>query len=156
MQTEWSSGRNDEPMKGFASSAASVEPLVEGVAPAFEPPPAGPVSDGTAAVVTVGVDDGTPATHVDAAVEYYVDTSPEADAASDDGTTDEEAAHRSEVDAVDRLLDEVELAMARLDDGTYGRCEMCGELIDDVELAAGPLVRECMPCSAGALAFDDA
>jgi len=117
MQTEWSSGRNDEPMKGFASSAAPVEPLVEGVAPAFEPPPAGPVSD---------------------------------------GTTDEEAAHRSEVDAVDRLLDEVELAMARLDDGTYGRCEMCGELIDDVELAAGPLVRECMPCSAGALAFDDA
>jgi hypothetical protein len=42
------------------------------------------------------------------------------------------------------------------DDGTYGRCETCGVPINDVELAAGPLVRECTPCSAGALAFEDA
>ena len=89
-------------------------------------------------------------------VEYDVDTSPETDAASDDAMAGEVQSHRSEVDAVDQLLDEVELAMARLDDGTYGRCETCGVPINDVELAAGPLVRECTPCSSGALAFEDA
>ncbi|HEX7442807.1 MAG TPA: hypothetical protein VF320_02910, partial [Acidimicrobiales bacterium] len=49
---------------------------------------------------------------------------------STDETEGEEEAHRSAVDAVDELLDEVELALARLDDGTYGRCETCGSPID--------------------------
>ena len=43
--------------------------------------------------------------------------------------------HRSAADTVDALLDEVELALARLDDGTYGRCETCGAVIDDAVLA---------------------
>lgn len=84
------------------------------------------------------------------------DTVPVITAEIDDGMAGEEEAHRFEVDAVDLLLDEVELAMARLDDGTYGRCETCGTPIDDVELALTPLVRECTPCSTGALAFEDA
>ncbi len=54
--------------------------------------------------------------------------------------------HRSAVDAVDQLLDEVELALARLDDGTYGRCEECGEAIDDGRLAAQPIIRTCTSC----------
>ncbi len=54
--------------------------------------------------------------------------------------------HRSAVDAVDGLLDEVELALARLDDGTYGRCEECGKTIDDSRLAAQPIVRTCGSC----------
>jgi len=162
MQTEWSSGRNDEHMNGLAVSPTP-EAVVEDVAPVIDPAPESPTSDDTLTVVIAGVDDGMPPTHADDAVEYYVDnspgyvdTSPETDAANDDGRADEEGTHRSEVDAVDQLLDEVELAMARLDDGTYGRCEMCGVPIDDVELAAGPLVRECTPCSTGALALEDA
>ena len=58
----------------------------------------------------------------------------------------EEDLHRSAVDAVDGLLDEVELALARLDDGTYGRCEGCGAPIDDERLAELPIVRTCGRC----------
>ena len=142
-------------MNGLAFSPTP-EAVVDDVAPAIDLAPDGPASNHTPTVVTAGVDDGMSATQVDQAVERYVDTSTETDATSDDGVADEDGAHRSEVDAVDQLLDEVELAMARLDDGTYGRCETCGVPIDDVELAAGPLVRECTPCSAGALAFEGA
>ena len=63
----------------------------------------------------------------------------------------EEEAHRSAVDAVDGLLDEVELALSRLDDGTYGRCESCGAAISDTDLAERPLVRECRTCGAEVL-----
>ena len=58
----------------------------------------------------------------------------------------EEELHRTAVDAVDGLLDEVELALARLDDGTYGRCEECGNPIDDARLAELPVVRTCGRC----------
>ena len=53
----------------------------------------------------------------------------------------EDDAHRTAVDAVDGLLDEVELALARLDDGTYGRCQECGSVIGDDELAENPVIR---------------
>jgi DnaK suppressor protein len=66
-----------------------------------------------------------------------------------DATEGEEEAHRSAVDAVDALLDEVELALARLDDGTYGRCEACGAPIDDARLADTPIERTCGTCVAG-------
>jgi hypothetical protein len=66
--------------------------------------------------------------------------------ASDDQPLGEEELHRSAVDAVDGLLDEVELALARLDDGTYGRCEGCGDPIDDDRLAELPIVRSCARC----------
>ena len=61
----------------------------------------------------------------------------------------EAEAHRSAVDAVDDLLDEVELALARLDDGTYGRCEECGAPIDDLRLEGSPIVRTCGTCVIG-------
>ena len=61
---------------------------------------------------------------------------------------DEDATHRTAVDAVDGLLDEVERALARLDDGTYGRCETCGEPIGDERLAELPVVRSCAVCEA--------
>ncbi len=50
------------------------------------------------------------------------------------------------IDAVDQLLDEVELALSRLDDGTYGACESCGAPIDDDRLAESPTVRFCSTC----------
>ncbi len=68
---------------------------------------------------------------------------------ADDVGPGEEEAHRSAVDAVDALLDEVELALSRLDDGTYGRCEECGTPIDDSRLAASPTVRSCGACVIG-------
>ena len=50
------------------------------------------------------------------------------------------------IDAVDRLLDEVEGALSRLDDGTYGVCGTCGGPIEDARLAASPTTQTCSNC----------
>jgi RNA polymerase-binding transcription factor DksA len=41
-------------------------------------------------------------------------------------------------------LAEVELALKKLDDGTYGRCETCGEPISPARLEAMPAARFCI------------
>jgi RNA polymerase-binding transcription factor DksA len=41
-------------------------------------------------------------------------------------------------------LDEVELALAKLDDGSYGSCETCGEPIPAARLEAKPAARYCI------------
>ena len=41
-------------------------------------------------------------------------------------------------------LDEVERALAKLEDGTYGRCEVCGEEIAGPRLEAMPATRFCI------------
>ncbi len=41
-------------------------------------------------------------------------------------------------------LEEVELALTKLDDGTYGRCETCGEPIAPARLEAMPAARFCI------------
>jgi RNA polymerase-binding transcription factor DksA len=41
-------------------------------------------------------------------------------------------------------LDEVERALAKLDDGTYGRCEVCGGPIAEARLEAMPATRFCI------------
>ncbi|MDP8969467.1 MAG: TraR/DksA C4-type zinc finger protein [Actinomycetota bacterium] len=41
-------------------------------------------------------------------------------------------------------LAEVEAALRRLDDGTYGRCEVCGKPIADERLEAVPATRFCL------------
>jgi DnaK suppressor protein len=51
------------------------------------------------------------------------------------------------IDQVDRLLDEVEGALSRLDDGTYGTCAGCGGAIEDVVLAGSPTTRTCEACT---------
>ena len=43
-------------------------------------------------------------------------------------------------------LDEVEHALGKLDTGTYGVCEGCGERIDPARLEAKPAARLCMDC----------
>ncbi len=50
------------------------------------------------------------------------------------------------VDEVDRVLDQVELALSRLDDGTYGQCATCGSAIDDAHLADNPMAVHCPQC----------
>jgi RNA polymerase-binding transcription factor DksA len=40
-------------------------------------------------------------------------------------------------------LDDVEVALAALDDGSYGRCQVCGEAIEQHRLAALPATRCC-------------
>jgi RNA polymerase-binding transcription factor DksA len=60
----------------------------------------------------------------------------------------EGATPETSIDRVDRLLDDVELALTRLDDGTYGQCVTCGAAIEDARLAAEPTIRTCAACGA--------
>jgi RNA polymerase-binding transcription factor DksA len=41
-------------------------------------------------------------------------------------------------------LDEVALALGRLEDGSYGRCEVCGVTIQPARLEAMPATRFCI------------
>ncbi len=41
------------------------------------------------------------------------------------------------------VLDDVDRALARLDQGTYGTCEVCGAVIDEDRLVVGPTTRTC-------------
>lgn len=41
---------------------------------------------------------------------------------------------------------EVEAALARLDDGTYGRCVACGTTLPDERLDARPEAARCVTC----------
>ena len=122
MQTEWSPGADDSADTPVPAPWSSAAP--------------GPASGGSAG--------GGDADRGDA-------DRGDADRGGGGSATDGEAVaedeqHRTAVDAVDRLLDEVERALARLDDGTYGRCEACGEPIADDRLAEHPIVSTCARC----------
>ena len=47
------------------------------------------------------------------------------------------------LDAIEQELADVELALARLGDGTYGCCETCGTRMTEDELAPAPTRRFC-------------
>ncbi|NOZ27752.1 MAG: conjugal transfer protein TraR [Chloroflexi bacterium] len=66
---------------------------------------------------------------------------------ADDGTEafDQAASltlHRNQ----QRILEEVERALHKLDEGTYGRCERCGQEIDFARLKAIPYAMYCIDC----------
>ena len=77
-------------------------------------------------------------------------------AASRDTNADDEhdpegttvAFERSQVDALVRQarehLAEVDAALARVEAGTYGICEVCGEPVPDGRLEARPTARTCV------------
>ncbi len=48
----------------------------------------------------------------------------------------------------ERLLQQVESALARFDDGTYGLCCDCGRPIDPARLEALPYAQLCLACQA--------
>ena len=48
------------------------------------------------------------------------------------------------LEQVEAELADVEHALRRLDDGTYGTCEACGKVIDDARLEALPAARFCL------------
>jgi DnaK suppressor protein len=71
----------------------------------------------------------------------------------DDGFADsgQVTAERSEVEALGvSLLDtlrEIEDALRKFDDGSYGRCESCGNQIAEARLEAKPAARLCINCA---------
>ena len=48
------------------------------------------------------------------------------------------------LEQVEAELADVEHALRRLDDGTYGTCEVCGRVIPDERLEAMPATRLCL------------
>ena len=48
------------------------------------------------------------------------------------------------VDQAQEHLDEIDAALARVDAGTYGRCEVCGSPIPTERLEARPTARTCI------------
>jgi DnaK suppressor protein len=60
-------------------------------------------------------------------------------------------AERSEAEnlvaSLRETLEEVERAIDKLDKGTYGLCEVCGQEIDPVRLEAMPAARRCINCA---------
>jgi|APFre7841882630_1041343.scaffolds.fasta_scaffold11151_2 RNA polymerase-binding transcription factor DksA len=60
-------------------------------------------------------------------------------------------AERGEMEALAGTLTdtlrEVEDALTKLDDGTYGRCEACGGPIPPARLEAKPAARLCIACA---------
>jgi RNA polymerase-binding transcription factor len=60
-------------------------------------------------------------------------------------------AERSEIEALAGTLTdtlrEIEDALAKLDDGEYGRCELCGAEIGEARLEAMPSAKLCITCA---------
>jgi RNA polymerase-binding protein DksA len=79
-------------------------------------------------------------------------------ASRDDNADDEHdpegatiAFERSQIDALirhtDQHLREIDAALLRLDEGTYGFCEVCGAPIGDERLDARPVTTLCIRCA---------
>ena len=52
----------------------------------------------------------------------------------------------SRVDSQNRIVQKIDEALARIDDGTYGVCENCGQLIRKARLQNLPFAHTCMEC----------
>jgi DnaK suppressor protein len=50
------------------------------------------------------------------------------------------------VDRSSRLISEIRIALTRIDEGTYGLCESCDDLITSKRLDAVPWARLCVSC----------
>ena len=48
----------------------------------------------------------------------------------------------------ERLITELDAALRRLEGGTYGSCERCGQRIAAARLAARPTAQFCVTCAA--------
>lgn len=56
----------------------------------------------------------------------------------------EQGENRAMVNQLGDQLVEVERALAKLDEGTYGTCEVCGREISEARLEAMPATRYCI------------
>jgi DnaK suppressor protein len=60
-------------------------------------------------------------------------------------------AERGEAEALARTLqetlDDVERALAKMDEGTFGTCENCGNAIAEPRLEAMPAAKQCIDCA---------
>lgn len=57
-----------------------------------------------------------------------------------------EERHAESLAELRQELDDVEAAMKRLEEGTYGQCEVCGAALPAAQLEAEPAARRCPAC----------
>jgi RNA polymerase-binding transcription factor DksA len=62
-------------------------------------------------------------------------------------TEGEEEVALAALQAEERLLAEARAALARIEEGTFGRCEQCGRGIGKARLDAVPYARCCVGCA---------
>ena len=80
-------------------------------------------------------------------VDPTVSAEPESEAVPADAprsSADDSIDDQAQSSALRVELDDIERALARLDDGTYGTCEVCGTEFDDASLALEPQCRRCL------------
>jgi DnaK suppressor protein len=56
----------------------------------------------------------------------------------------EQGENKALLNQLGEQLEEIDRALAKMDDGTYGRCEVCGEPIAEARLEAMPATRFCI------------
>ena len=56
----------------------------------------------------------------------------------------EQGEHRALIDRLTGALRDVDLALSKLDDGSFGTCEVCGDEIPEPRLEAMPSARYCI------------
>ena len=61
----------------------------------------------------------------------------------------EQGENRALVNQLAETLADVERALAKLDEGSYGACESCGNDIGEARLEAMPATRYCITCASG-------
>jgi DnaK suppressor protein len=78
------------------------------------------------------------------------DTGIESESGADAGqATEERAELLASLEVARQRVRAVDEALARMDDGTYGTCVVCGEPIPDERLEARPLSVRCVRCAEG-------
>jgi RNA polymerase-binding transcription factor DksA len=64
--------------------------------------------------------------------------------ATEGAATDELA--RAQKASIERVLKDIDVAFARLADGSYGSCQECGKAVPAERLEILPYARCCVPC----------
>ena len=71
------------------------------------------------------------------------------------GDSADQAQERENDEVVDAIgnetklsIREIQLALVRIEDGTYGLCDRCGEAIGEARLGALPEATRCVDCAA--------
>ena len=73
-------------------------------------------------------------------------TAPEADESDMADRTEEYEERSGTAATLNARLDDVDLALSKIANGTYGTCESCGALIEEERLDANASARTCIEC----------
>jgi RNA polymerase-binding transcription factor DksA len=73
-------------------------------------------------------------------------TAPEADPSDMSDRTEGYEERTATIAALEPRLKDINDALAKIEDGTYGICEVCGKPIEEDRLEANPAARTCKAC----------